>query len=68
MPRLPIDLTVTHDFLVVIKRKPEEKLVTIRHASQTMHTSIESLKRHLEEHGTYEDERYVISLRAPKRT
>jgi hypothetical protein len=55
---------MNNDFKVWIRRKPDEKLVTVRHVSHTTHTPIETVKRHLEESGKFEDKYYIISMPA----
>jgi hypothetical protein len=53
---------MNNDFKVMMRRKPYEKLVTVRHVSHTTHTPIEIVKRHLEESGKFEDKHYIISM------
>lgn len=54
-----------NDFTVVIRRKPIEKVVTVRLASQIVNTPIETVKQGLREKGEFRDKRYIISLLAP---
>jgi hypothetical protein len=55
---------MNNDFKVWMHRKPDEKLVTVRHVSHTTHTPIETVKRHLEESGKFEDKYYIIRMPA----
>lgn len=52
------------DFKVIIRRKPDEKHVTVRFASQIVNIPLDTLKEHLEKTSKYEDARYIISLPA----
>jgi hypothetical protein len=55
---------MNNDFKVMMRRKPDEKLVTVRHVSHTTHTPIEIVKRHLEQSGKFEDKYYIIRMPA----
>lgn len=52
------------DFKVIIRRKPDEKHVTVRFASQVVNLPLDTLKERLEKTSAYEDARYTISLPA----
>jgi hypothetical protein len=50
---------------VNIRRKPDEKIRTIREASHITNTPMETVKRQLEQFGEFRSEHYIVSLLAP---
>jgi hypothetical protein len=56
------------DTKVTIRRRPDEKHVTIRVAAQLISTPMETVYRELEKSGTFQNERFIISTIIPKDT
>lgn len=52
------------DFKVTIRRKPDERHVPVRFASQIVNLPLDTLKECLGKTGKYEDKRYIISMPA----
>jgi hypothetical protein len=69
---MPHFRTTIHGFFldpeikVTIRRRPDEKHVTLRVAAQLISTPMETVYRELEKSGTFKNERFEISMHLPK--
>jgi hypothetical protein len=59
-------LNLNSDDMVTIRRRPNERHVTIRSASHITNTPMEIVKQQLEQFGTFTAKHYIVSAHLPK--